>query len=883
MFQRSGWAVPALAAFAGASVWVSLGTQAVTSDETMARVVALPPLWLLIGLVAIATIGAVAARVSLATTWPLMICSLVWLPYLPGRIPAAFLLWQGPLEIGIWIAVIAGLAAAWAPSWLLRGSGVALSPRWAPWIAAGAMAACASAGFAAVSSVIPGGDEPHYLVVTQSLLLDGDLRIENNHDRGDYLSYFAGRLRPDFLERGADGEIYSVHAPGLPATLIPAFAVAGYGGAVVAIVLAAAATSALTWHVAWLISASAAGAWIAWAAVFLTVPYFFHTFTIYPDGFGALLTMVGIWGVARIEAGRPVSRAMLFGVGAALALMPWFHTRFSLIAGALGVVLVLRSWKSPNRWPRFVALLGLPILAAAAWLGFFWYFWGTPSPAAPYGAQTNTAVSYLGRGVVGLLFDQQFGLLATAPIYAVAAASWWSLARRRPRLAVELVFIALPYVLTTSTYGMWWGGTSAPARFLVALMPMAALPLACWWPGRSRAWHALALGVLLISVALVLPRAGVDAGRLLYNSRTGFDLTLEWLAQSVDLPLGFPSVHRQSLIGAATTGAMWLLAGVSLAAVARLLGRHSYGIGATWTVLAMSAAILAMSTVTVVWAASDASVITVNRSKVAALAAFRGDWYTTAFRLRPFRVVTAVDWPGLLDLGTTDRAAPAPSDSAMMRVAGLPAGDYDLIGTGGRTPSGEITLTIGRNDPPLARWQLDERPEGMLGLALRLPVDVSSATIRGDSTAKALLTNVRLRPVRVRAPANTDRRRAIRATRYGRTRVFFFDEQAFLEPTGFWTRADGTALLVIDTDAGAPEVRLRVRAGAAATAVDFGVGAWTSHLSLAPGQQEWVTLPPANGANAVQLMVRSGPGFRPSAVDPTSDDVRELAVWIEIP
>lgn len=46
---------------------------------------------------------------------------------------------------------------------------------------------------------------------------DGDLKIENNHLRGDYREYFFGPLKPHYLARGVNGEIYSVHAPGLPA------------------------------------------------------------------------------------------------------------------------------------------------------------------------------------------------------------------------------------------------------------------------------------------------------------------------------------------------------------------------------------------------------------------------------------------------------------------------------------------------------------------------------------------------------------------------------------------------------------------------------------------------------------------------------------------
>ena len=38
-----------------------------------------------------------------------------------------------------------------------------------------------------------GGDEPHYLVIAQSLLKDGDIKVANNYERKDYLEYGADR------------------------------------------------------------------------------------------------------------------------------------------------------------------------------------------------------------------------------------------------------------------------------------------------------------------------------------------------------------------------------------------------------------------------------------------------------------------------------------------------------------------------------------------------------------------------------------------------------------------------------------------------------------------------------------------------------------------
>ena len=34
-----------------------------------------------------------------------------------------------------------------------------------------------------------GGDEPHYLLMTHSLLRDGDLELSNNYERHDFEAY----------------------------------------------------------------------------------------------------------------------------------------------------------------------------------------------------------------------------------------------------------------------------------------------------------------------------------------------------------------------------------------------------------------------------------------------------------------------------------------------------------------------------------------------------------------------------------------------------------------------------------------------------------------------------------------------------------------------
>jgi len=579
-----------------------------------------------------------------------------------------------------------------------------------------------------------------------------------------------------------------------------------------------------------------------------------------------------------------------------MAALPWFHSRFALIAAALGLILLLRLARGVGAVRTLVSLFTVPVLAAAAWFAYFWIIWGTLSPLAPYGEQTNSALGNIGRGAIGLLIDQQFGLIATAPIYAVAAAGLVWMAGRHRRLIAELLLVLVPYLLTASSYAMWWGGNSAPARFLVALMPIAALPIAWWWSrligdretgeSRSQGWRALTLFVLLISIAMVLPRAWVDGGRLLYNNRTGIDLVLDWLSRSVDLPLAFPSVHRSSATGAIGDALVWLAAGLVMAGVAYLLARWPrQSSGVTWTIVSLSGAAVAMLGCTVVWAKHGVAAVTADRSGVAALGAYSPSQQTTVLQLRPVRFLDAATFAGRIEFGTTDRQAAAANDPARLRVDGLPAGDYALLSDADHAANGEISVVVGRNDPPIERWPIAVQPAGVTGVVLHLPSTVASVMLRADHADPTALPNLRLRALAVRPPANADGRRAVRAARYGSVRVFFFDEQAYLEPTGFWTRAGGAATVVVDLDeaARAEGVRLLLRAGAVATSIEASVGAWTRSWNLQAGQEEVVTLPPpADNSSSLALTLRSGAGFRPFAVDRASDDVRHLAVWVEI-
>ncbi|MBN2370960.1 MAG: hypothetical protein JXO72_10780, partial [Vicinamibacteria bacterium] len=108
------------------------------------------------------------------------------------------------------------------------------------------------------------------------------------------------------------------------------------------------------------------------------------------------------------------------------------------------------------------------------------------------------------RRAAGLCFDQEHGLLLSAPIYLLAPAGLRIMRRRASRATLEIVAIASVYVLPIllpllNTHG-WRGGWSPAARFLTPIMPLLALPVLYVFVQRRA--RVLVLGLLALQASL---------------------------------------------------------------------------------------------------------------------------------------------------------------------------------------------------------------------------------------------------------------------------------------------------------------------------------------------------------------------------------------------
>lgn len=880
--QRSRWAAAGAVAIAGAAAWLSQGTLAATGADA-GRIALLPWSPWTLSLVALAAGGALIAVRRSGTAAPLILLAPLFLLWIPGAMPAVFDWWGGAMGLLLWLAT--GLAFAASAFDRPRGELAR------PCLTAGLLA-CAIFSVAAwqVSSSIPDGDEPHYLVITQSLLADGDLKIENNHQQGDYRAYFAGTLRPDFLRRGRDGEIYSIHAPGVSTLVAPAFALGGYPGVVVFLILVASAGSALAWHVAFEVTQRTGAAWFGWAAVTLGATAIFHSFAVYPDLPGAILALTGVWALMRAqqeaESGAARVRPWLLH-GVALALLPWMHTRFALLAGGLGALILLRLAATPSAAAKAVAFLSVPAVSALGWLAYFIVLYGTPDPSAPYGATPESgALEFIPGGLAGLLFDQRFGLLAYAPVLAFAGGGLVIMLRRPAyrRLALELLFVIVPYLAIVTRFAMWWGGHSAPARFFMPVLLIMSLPAAIAWTAitsratRATAWAALVFTGFASGMLVV-----VDDGRLAYNTRDAYAAWLDRLNPALDLGRALPAfwrgreheLFRDSAIWVVTLVAGWAL--LRTIERRRALARRATFATATAAVYAGAA----MMAAAIVWTISGAEPRSLTPAQLEVLRRLGTEPRLVAFDPGTLRSIAREDVPPMLRIAP-ERAArvrgAGRNDRPLFMLPAMPAGQYYLQpgGTGG----GWLNVGIGRDQFALRTEKTRNPPAPFV---LELPIAVRAIILRGDEEARRSISTLTVRALSVVRPdARLSSKTATRAVRHGTAAVFFLDANSFPEPDAFWVGGKRATQVVLQPDwpeGGAP---LLLRNAPVDNRVVLESGEWREELHLGPGEERRVHVPVDTQRGAALLSISSAAGFRPSEADPQNRDERLLGVWIQV-
>ena len=419
------------------------------------------------------------------------------------------------------------------------------------------------------------GDEPFYLLTTQSLLQDGDLDLVNQYEARSYEVFFD---HPDGLWKQsvptADGRLLSPHNPGLSVLLMPGFALGGLVGAQVQLLLMAAAAMALAFLLAERLTGRRGLCWAMALAVGLSATAFVYSTEVYPEFPAALALLLCLL----VVTARPGVSALdgLF-LAAGLSAVCWLGVKYAPLALLIAGCYLYRA----DGRGRAV-LLALGGASAAA---FIWFHVAVFEGLTPY----NVNVVYAGLSSIelvdrhaelggrvyrlwGLFVDRRFGVGRWAPILLVAAPGLAALALRSGpyRLVFGLIaFQLLIAVFLAITMMGWW----FPGRTLLAVFPLLVIPLTLVAARAGRMVRAamLALGIYGVAITAGLAQAGhTDEVTMVVDP---FDMSFLPFSAAAHL---FPSYTSWTLETWALTAGWLTAAVVSIARCRRdIVSTHS--------------------------------------------------------------------------------------------------------------------------------------------------------------------------------------------------------------------------------------------------------------------------------------------------------------------
>ena len=380
------------------------------------------------------------------------------------------------------------------------------------------------------------GDEPYYLLITESLARDHDLDLANQYRDLAHSATARTDLTPQLGDPiGAHGERYSRHEPFLSLLLVPGYLAAGLPGALITIALFGALLARSTIRLFEDEGIDDETTRALFPLVALGPPILFYSVRIWPEVPAAFFFVEAVRGVRQ--------RRPLRWLPALFALV-LLKLRFLLIA----VVLLARAMRTRTQAVAAIMVLVIPLLLV--WRTNV-HAWTELIPGTP---------SAMVRGLFGLMLDGAAGIAFQAPIYLIGilALARWPTTPPAFRLGISSSALYLLYLVPRAE---WHGGWSPPLRYIVVLMPVLALGCAAMW---TRVGAGTVAVLAAWTIALVVH--GLAYPWRLFQIANGENFIGETLSTMwhSDFSRLFPSFIRPNLAAWVASGLLMLGFGLSV-------------------------------------------------------------------------------------------------------------------------------------------------------------------------------------------------------------------------------------------------------------------------------------------------------------------------------
>jgi hypothetical protein len=314
------------------------------------------------------------------------------------------------------------------------------------------------------------GDEPYYLLTTQSLYRDGDINLANNYEDRDYFHFYPKKLYPDLKLRpyarfGRKGTnyVWPINQPGISVLILPYYWLSRFfqGRTLIYILKVSLALWAVllglqvylfakeTWK-------SEKISLLLWFLYAFSAPVLFYAVHLYPE---LPVALFSLYVFRKVRSAKPLSLLHYFFLGFLVALFPWFGLKYLMILWPLILVSVYYLFTRHRARIRIAGFLVFPVLSLVLFGLYTRELYGTIYPMAIYeGVLTSEKIEAFKEmaakiplmlrvdSFLDYFLDQRDGLLLYSPIYFFFFLGMFEAFRKSKKDFFALLFISLPYL-----------------------------------------------------------------------------------------------------------------------------------------------------------------------------------------------------------------------------------------------------------------------------------------------------------------------------------------------------------------------------------------------------------------------------------------------------
>lgn len=339
------------------------------------------------------------------------------------------------------------------------------------------------------------GDEPHYLMISESLRSDGDFDLKNNYEEDHFSRKIIGPVDVENHTTSKDGNLFSIHPFGVSILALPGYILSGIQGARIDLVVLTGILPFLFYAIGRIFCLSRKESVVLAILYSISLPFPLAAGQIFPDLPSGVLLACAVAILLYFAAAENKTfknqNILLFICGILIGSMFWFHLKnLPIMALLLFWGIIQKEWSLRSK----TIYLGTALSIAIGLLIFNFVCFGSwsgtyISTKGEVGAGRSFQIFDLNLShwitvFSGLLMDRNQGLFFQNPSIWIPGSIGWIFIfqdKNLRRIGILLLLVLIVQLGLNAGHPCSYGCLSLPGRFQWSSAALFFFPFVVGW------------------------------------------------------------------------------------------------------------------------------------------------------------------------------------------------------------------------------------------------------------------------------------------------------------------------------------------------------------------------------------------------------------------